>query len=79
MHRRNFIGYSITHLFETTFSPTSDALSISNLLSYLNAAMPQDRYEDFDTTEVVRGVTAEVDRSGGCIVLEGDMIRIRSV
>lgn len=71
--RRTFISASVSYLFATTYE-SSDDMSISALLTYLNAAMPQDKHEDFDTTEVVKGVTALQER--GRIVLEGDILRL---
>ncbi|KAJ7587865.1 hypothetical protein C8J56DRAFT_1082229, partial [Mycena floridula] len=70
--RKLFIAYSITHLFSTTFTP-HDNLTISALVSYLNGAMPQDRREDFDTSEVVKGVFSLSER--GRVRLEGDVIK----
>ncbi|KXN83521.1 hypothetical protein AN958_01345 [Leucoagaricus sp. SymC.cos] len=71
--RRAFISVSVSYLFATTYESTDD-MSISALLTYLNAAMPQDKHEDFDTTEVVKGVTALQDK--GKVVLQGDNIRL---
>ncbi|KAF5344689.1 hypothetical protein D9756_011478 [Leucocoprinus leucothites] len=71
--RRAFISASVSYLFATTYE-SSDDMTISTLLTYLNAAMPQDKHEDFDTTEVVKGVTALQER--GRVVLEGDNIRL---
>ncbi|KAJ2927803.1 hypothetical protein H1R20_g9293, partial [Candolleomyces eurysporus] len=55
--RKQFLASSILHLFATTYESTDD-LPISSLLTYLNAAMPVDKHEDFDTAEVVRYVVA---------------------
>ncbi len=71
--RLSFISASVSYLVATTYE-ASDDMSISALLTYLNAAMPQDNHEDFDTTEVVKGVTALQDR--GRVVLEGDILRL---
>ena len=49
-------------------------MSISTLLTYLNAAMPVDKYEDFDTSEVVKGVVALEEK--GKVKFEGDMVRL---
>jgi hypothetical protein len=49
-------------------------MSISALLAYLNAAMPPDKHEDFDTSEVARAVAAMKEK--GKVVFEGDMIRL---
>ncbi|XP_006461516.1 hypothetical protein AGABI2DRAFT_136509 [Agaricus bisporus var. bisporus H97] len=71
--RRSFISTSISYLFATTYESTDD-MSISTLLTYLNAAMPQDKHEDFDTSEVVKATTALQER--GRIVLQGDILRL---
>ncbi|KAE9394749.1 hypothetical protein BT96DRAFT_978383 [Gymnopus androsaceus JB14] len=58
--RKHFVSHSIAYLFQTTYdcSPCSaDELSISALVAYLNAAMPMDKHEDFDTSEVVSSWT----------------------
>ncbi|KAJ7452907.1 hypothetical protein FB451DRAFT_1521045, partial [Mycena latifolia] len=55
--RRAFIFASVEYLFRTTHE-ASDDLSVSALLAYLTAALPADKHEDFDTGEVVRGVSA---------------------
>ncbi|KAJ7030284.1 hypothetical protein C8F04DRAFT_961759 [Mycena alexandri] len=78
---RAFIFASVDYLFRTTYE-SSDDMSVSALLTYLNAAMPTDKHEDFDTGEVVRGVSAlasparEQGRAPGRYVLEGDMLRM---
>ncbi|KAF9474112.1 hypothetical protein BDN70DRAFT_936904 [Pholiota conissans] len=71
--RKHFVQTSLTHLFSTTYEST-DELSISALLTYLNAAMPADKHEDFDTTEVARAVAALAER--GRVVFEGDVVRL---
>ncbi|THU89097.1 hypothetical protein K435DRAFT_803017 [Dendrothele bispora CBS 962.96] len=70
--RRHFVYDSISHLFNTTYEVTDD-MSVSTLLTYLNSAMPPDKYEDFDTAEVVRAVSCLKDK--GKILLEGDLIK----
>ncbi|KAF7325021.1 hypothetical protein MKEN_00544500 [Mycena kentingensis (nom. inval.)] len=70
--RASFIASSITHLFRTTHAPT-DALSISALVAYVNAAVPPDRYEDFDTEEVARGAGAFCAAPETGFVMEGDV------
>ncbi|KAJ3928548.1 MAG: hypothetical protein NXY57DRAFT_901816, partial [Lentinula lateritia] len=73
---KQFVSHSIAYLFQTTYdcSPcSSDELSISALVAYLNAAMPMDKHEDFDTAEVVRCVGAL--REKGRVLLEGDVVR----
>ena len=64
---------SVQYLFKTTYDPT-DELTIAALVTYLNAAMPPDKHEDFDTAEVTKTMTALHDR--GAFVFEGDVIRI---
>ena len=64
---------SVTHLLSTTYAP-SDALRVSALLAYLNAAMPPDKHEEFDTAEVARAVGALAAR--GRVVFEGDVLRV---
>jgi hypothetical protein len=49
-------------------------LTISSLLSYLNAAIPPDKHEDFDTAEVVKAAASLQNR--GDIVFEGDILRL---
>ncbi|KAF9232452.1 hypothetical protein BU15DRAFT_67456 [Melanogaster broomeanus] len=71
--RMNFIFSSIAYLFMTTYETTDD-MTISSLLTHLNAAMPQDKHEDFDTAEVVKAVATLQDR--GDILFEGDMLRL---
>lgn len=71
--RTNFIYSSIAYLSMTTYEPTDD-MTISSLLTYLNAAMPPDKYEDFDTAEVAKAVAVLHDR--GDIIFEGDMLRL---
>ena len=71
--RTNFVFASITYLFATTYE-SSDDMTISSLLTYLNAAMPPDKHEDFDTSEVIRAAAALQGK--GEIVFVGDMIRM---
>ena len=49
-------------------------MRVSALLAYLNAAMPPDKHEEFDTAEVARAVGALAGR--GRVVFEGDVLRI---
>lgn len=72
-HRKQFIFGSVEYLFSTTYESTDD-MSISVLLTYLNAAMPPDKHEDFDTTEVVRAVAAMKEK--GRVIFEGDILRL---
>lgn len=69
----SFIFSSIKYLFSTTYEACDD-VTISALLTYLNAAMPPDKHEDFDTAEVVRAAAALQDRAD--IVFEGDAVRL---
>ncbi|KAF9522361.1 hypothetical protein CPB83DRAFT_899717 [Crepidotus variabilis] len=71
--RKQFIFASVEYLFSTTYESTDD-MSISALLAYLNAAMPQDKHEDFDTTEVIRAVVSMKEK--GKIIFEGDILRL---
>ncbi|KAF8133612.1 hypothetical protein K438DRAFT_1494849, partial [Mycena galopus ATCC 62051] len=72
---RNFVFASVEYLFRTTYE-ASDDMSVSVLLTYLNAAMPTDKHEDFDTGEVVRAASALAAREKERYVLEGDMLRL---
>jgi hypothetical protein len=45
---------------------------VSTLLAYLNAAVPQDKHEDFDMGELVKALGAL--RDGGRVRFEGDVI-----
>ncbi|KAI1790221.1 hypothetical protein LXA43DRAFT_1017043 [Ganoderma leucocontextum] len=71
--RLDFVSRSIRHLFRITYA-RSDELTIAALVTYLNAAMPPDKHEDFDTAEVTKVTTALHER--GTFVFEGDVIRI---
>ncbi|CAL1714460.1 unnamed protein product [Somion occarium] len=71
--RLDFAFKSIRHLFKTTYA-RSDDLTIATLVTYLNAAMPPDKHEDFDTTEVIKAATALHER--GDFVFVGDVLRI---
>ncbi|PPQ97826.1 hypothetical protein CVT26_012932 [Gymnopilus dilepis] len=70
---KQFVFGSVEYLFATTYE-ASDEMSISALLAYLNAAMPPDKHEDFDTSEVARAVQAMKDK--GRVVFEGDILRL---
>lgn len=72
-YSRNFIFLAIDHLFCTTYE-NSDDMTISSLLTYLNAAMPPDKHEDFDTSEVVKAVAAFKEK--GKVIFEGDTLRL---
>lgn len=73
LHSMNFIFSSIAYLFMATYEPTDD-ITISSLLTYLNAAMPPDKHEDFDTAEVAKAAAALSDK--GDIIFEGDTLRL---
>ncbi|TFY59853.1 hypothetical protein EVG20_g7634 [Dentipellis fragilis] len=70
--RLKFVLHSISYLFQTTYGP-SDALTIAALVAYLNTAMPPDKHEDFDTTEVTRAAKTLHDR--GKLAFEGDTLK----
>ena len=72
MCRTHFVHTSVTHLLSTTYAP-SDALRVSALLAYLNAAMPPDKHEDFDTAEVSRAALAL--HAAGTVAHTGDVLR----
>ncbi|KNZ74461.1 hypothetical protein J132_06838 [Termitomyces sp. J132] len=63
--------FAITYLRSTTYEP-ADEMSVSALVAYLNAAVPVDKYEDFDTGEVVRVLGGLRERAR--VRLEGDLV-----
>lgn len=69
-----FICQSVEYLFKTTYS-FSDEMTIASLVSYLNSALPPDKYEDFDTVEVAH-VAASTSLTSGRFTLQGDLLRI---
>lgn len=73
MFSLNFVFNSVSYLFATTYD-ASDDLTISSLLTYLNAAIPLDKYEDFDTAEVVRAAALLQER--GDVSFKGDVLRL---
>lgn len=73
--RFDYTFRAVSHLFSSTYEP-SDELTIASLVTYLNAAMPPDKHEDFDTAEVTKAAMALQAR--GQFVLEGDVLRIKS-
>lgn len=73
--RAKFVSASVFHLFSTTYHQ-SDDLTISSLLTYLNAAIPLDKFEDFDTTEVVKAATLMRER--GDASFKGDVLRLNA-
>lgn len=68
----NFIHKSVGYLFRTTYS-VGDEITIASLVTYLNSALPPDKYEDFDTVEVTRA--AMTLSKIGQYVFEGDVLR----
>lgn len=68
-----FIFSSVRYLFRTTYEK-SDDLTIAALVTYLNAAMPPDKHEDFDTAEVTKAAMALHER--GDFMFEGDVLRV---
>lgn len=74
-HRLEFLSRSIRHLFRVTYA-RSDELTIAALVTYLNAALPPDKHEDFDTSEVTKMMKVLHER--GTFIFEGDAIRIPS-
>ncbi|TRM56116.1 hypothetical protein BD626DRAFT_520872 [Schizophyllum amplum] len=75
--RRAFVHTSAAHLFRTTYDTAAgDLLTVSALLTYVNAALPADRCEEFDTTEVARALHGlEGGGESRSVALEGDVIR----
>ncbi|KAG2012287.1 hypothetical protein CC2G_012318 [Coprinopsis cinerea AmutBmut pab1-1] len=71
--RKSFLAHSIEYLYATTYESTDD-LTISALLTYVNAAMPVDKHEDYDTAEVVKYVAALKEK--GRVVFLGDVVRL---
>jgi len=72
-HRLNFIRHSIAYLFRTTYT-AADALTIAALVAYMNAALPPDKHEEFDTAEVTRAAKTLHDR--GNVAFEGDTLKL---
>ncbi|GBE86704.1 hypothetical protein BKA93DRAFT_759875 [Sparassis latifolia] len=71
--RFDFIFGSVKHLFKSTFDQ-NDELTIAALVTYLNAAMPPDKHEDYDTAEVIKGAMALHER--GDFIFQGDVLRV---
>ena len=69
----SFIAHSVRYLFRTTYERT-DELNIAALVNYVNAAMPIDKHEDFDTAEVAKAVASLNSR--GVLILEGDVVKL---
>jgi hypothetical protein len=70
--RLDFTRHSIAYLFRTTYAP-ADSLTIAALVAYMNAALPPDKHEEFDTAEVTRAAKTLQDRGG--VVFEGDTLK----
>jgi hypothetical protein len=64
-----FIHTSITYLFSTTFDSAVDTLSMPALVAYLNAALPPDKWEDFDEGEVRTALGLGEDGEGEVVRL----------
>ncbi|KAK0214849.1 hypothetical protein IW262DRAFT_1403324 [Armillaria fumosa] len=77
--RLSHIHTSLIHLFRTTYSVPDTDLTVAALVGFLNAGMPEDRWEEFDLREVVRGVgvLAREGRGERRVELEGDIVRWR--
>ncbi|KAG7445071.1 uncharacterized protein BT62DRAFT_933487 [Guyanagaster necrorhizus] len=77
--RLSHIHISLIHLFRTTYSLPDTDLTVAALVGFLNAGMPEDRWEEFDLREVVRGVgiLAREGRGERRVELEGDIVRWR--
>ncbi|KAI0630482.1 hypothetical protein C8Q77DRAFT_1219460 [Trametes polyzona] len=73
--RLEFVARSIRHLYRVSYE-RSDELTIATLVTYLNATMPPDKHEDFDTAEVTKAATALHERRS--FIFEGDVIRLSS-
>ena len=71
--RLTFTRHSIAYLFRTTYTP-ADALTIAALVAYMNAALPPDKHEEFDTAEVTRAAKTLHDR--GRVAFEGDTLKL---
>ena len=71
--RLEFVFRSVHYLFHSTYD-SSDELTIAALGTYLNAAMPPDKHEDFDTAEVTKAAAALHER--GEFVFESDVLRM---
>jgi hypothetical protein len=70
--RLDFTRNSIVYLFRTTYT-SDDSLTIAALVAYMNAALPPDKHEEFDTAEVTRAAKMLQDR--GRVAFEGDMLK----
>ena len=71
VNRLEFAFKSVRYLFKTTYE-RSDDLTIATLVTYLNAAIPPGKHEDFDTAEVTKAATALHER--GSFVFQGDVL-----
>ncbi|KAH9988543.1 hypothetical protein BJV77DRAFT_964355 [Russula vinacea] len=70
--RLDFTRNSIAYLFRTTYTP-ADSLTIAALVAYMNAALPPDKHEEYDTAEVTHAAKTLHDR--GSVVFEGDTLK----
>jgi hypothetical protein len=70
--RLDFTRTSVAYLFRTTYTLT-DLLTIAALVAFMNAALPPDKHEEFDTAEVTRAAKTLHDR--GSVVFEGDTLK----
>lgn len=71
-----FIALSIRHLFRTSYDARAgDELTAMALVNYLNAALPSDKHEEFDLSEVTKTVAGAL-RERGIVKLEGDVVRL---
>ncbi|KAI0820269.1 hypothetical protein BC628DRAFT_1505971 [Trametes gibbosa] len=71
--RLAFVGRSIRHLYRVAYE-RADELTIAALVTYLNATLPPDKHEEFDTAEVTKAAAALHERR--LFVVAGDVIRI---
>lgn len=72
VQRLDFTRNSIAYLFRTTYTP-ADSLTIAALVAYMNAALPPDKHEEYDTAEVTHAAKTLHDR--GSVVFEGDTLK----
>ena len=68
--RKSFVLSSAEYLFRSTFQ--CNDLTLATLLDFLNCAMPPEKYEEFDSLEVIRAISfGEHTR----FVLEGNTVK----
>ncbi|KAK0466918.1 uncharacterized protein EV420DRAFT_1506121 [Desarmillaria tabescens] len=77
--RLSHIHTSLIHLFRTTYSVPDTDLTVAALVGFLNAGMPEDRWEEFDLREGRAGRWCLGSRGRGerRVELEGDIVRWR--